>query len=345
MNLRKEQVHQKNEIHKLHFEREAYEAEATSLREELKMMRSELAKTKSERSTSWSQNGGALSQKAVPWVKKEPATNNEAPWTKQKSSPSHQPTPWVDTDPTIEKEAPEAPWTKKKSSPRHQQPAPWVETDPTIEKDATGKPKGPRSPSEQRVPSYSKRQSVSFHEHNEFLAEYAQERDDAPSDMRWERSRQRSVFNKNAREINTAPVPSTVMMRPDETREASPRLSSPKLSSPRHDSPSRTSPRSHSPKASPSGKCSDLRELQLRANELRDTVAKMKLESPTNHEEQVRHQSPKSQASRGSNYSASPTSYDERKRDAVLRYSRGERGTSYWNSHDMMYKEDGGDDI
>ena len=156
-----------------------------------------------------------------------------------------------------------------------------------------------------------KKQSVSFNEHNEVYKQCVQERDDAPSDMRWERSRQRSVFNKVARDFNTTTAQSQVS-KTDETRDASTKIS----------------------KASSSGKCSDLQELQARANELRETVAKMKLDSPKNSD-QARFSPPPKSSSADTSSSAR---YDARKRDVVLRYSRGESGMSYWNSHDMNNK-------
>lgn len=304
LNLKKEQVDQRNEILKLQYERESYEAEALSLREELKTMRDELARAKSERNTSWSSGRGNTSASPVqavplsPERAKSPSPKTTAPWLNQgnasstrgnsPSSPSAAAS-WMKhgtvSSPSSAKNT-DTSWIQKNSSPR-QGEAPWTKK----EEELVEKETKPRHSPKHKLSSSPKRQSsVSFHE-------TVQQRDDAPSDMRWERSRQRSVFNKdNDRDTLQAPV--------EETREASPR---------------------HSP--SPSGKCSDLAELQARANELRDTVARMKLDSPSKQSDHMRYSSRKS---------AKEASYDERKRDAVLRYSRGERGTSYWNSHDMQ---------
>ena len=242
-------------------------------------------------------------------------------------------------------------WTTKESSDQKTaQVAPWTEKIPTNEGATTsiGKEKSP-STKKDITASSVKRQSVSFGEHTQVLRQ-CQARDDAPSDMRWTRSRQRSIFNKDGKTTSEEPYG----QNSDETREASPR-------------------HSHS-----SGKCSDLKELQAKANELRETVARMKLDSPpkkNNHstsswkspgddgsndsspssfDERKRDDSPpkkhnhsnsswKSPRDDRSNVS-SPASFDERKRDAVLRYSRGDR-PSYWNSYDLHRNPDDLNDV
>lgn len=215
----------------------------------------------------------------------------------------------------------QAPWVKNRDSPHSSQSPsvpPWVKQPESVGKDV---PEKHSSPSKQASGNMSKRNSVSFM--HGILKEPVQERDDVSSESPWQRSRDRSVFNKDNR---TSPVPKSQ----DELQQASPK-----------EEIRQTCPTSRN---SPSGRCSDLQELQARANELRETVAKMKLEMPTKPSDYARYSSQKSPTREDEAHLSSPTRYHQRKRDAVVRYSQGERGSeSYWNTHDSSMPDDDGE--
>ena len=264
--LKKEQLNQKNEIHKLNFERESFEAEAMSLKEELQTIRAELASAK----------------KFV--VEKEPFRSIPMSDTARSSM--------VEREPVTQMYSVSVPTNSTaKSSTMERQPV---------------------------ARSYS----VSFEEHAEIFGEPVEDRD---NDSTWERSRQRSIFRTKWNEADS--LTKTPTKQTLHTLEEARHEGETQQEEETRQEEEEESQESH-PKQSTSGKCTNIQELQQRATLLRETVARMNLDSPR-----------ESTLLRGSaaNDTRDVVSSASSKRSSGLRYWHGEERATYrnrYNSHE-----------
>jgi hypothetical protein len=164
--------------------------------------------------------------------------------------------------------------------------------------------------------------SVSFGHPAEILGESNAELDSMQQSSSWERSRQRSIFRSKWSEMDPSLTTPTLdrmeESSDDEWRETRP-------SSRPHQSDEECKKTNSSQKHRTSGKCSDIQELQQRATQLRETVAKMKLDSPKestllsySEEEDTRDE----------------IAHDNRQSNRALRYFQSKERALQWNTHD-----------
>lgn len=274
--LKKEQLNQKNEIHKLNFERESFEAEAMSLKEELRTIRAELNSAKKFRK------------------EKEPVRSVPMSNTAKNST--------MEREPVTRSYSVSAPInnTAKNST---------MEREPVTR-------------------SYS----VSFEDHAEVFGETVEEGDERNNVSMWERSKQRSIFGSTWNETDspmktpTKPTLQTLeearqegeTQQEEETRQEEERQQE------EEELQEEELQETH-PKHSTSGKCTDIQELQQRATLLRETVARLNLDSPR---KSTLLRGPAADDTQDDVAGATP------KRGSMLRHWHGEERATYRNRYD-----------